>query len=90
MIKPYPQPAEDILDQTFLDIRAKILEIAAAFDRIERADVSNSIETQAQWQQLQAAARILVEGTSNRAEQVQLHFSDPYEAQWEKPQPASA
>jgi hypothetical protein len=87
-MKPYPSSAEEILDTTFLEIRAKILEIAAAFDRIERADVSQTVETQPKWQQLQGAVRIVQEGAGNRAEQIQLHFSDPYDAHWEQPKPA--
>ena len=86
-MKAYPSSAEEILEQTFLEIRAKILEVAAAFDRIERADLAQTVESQPKWQQLHAAARIVCEGSGNRAEQIQLHFSDPYDAQWERPQP---
>ncbi|MFN0197634.1 MAG: hypothetical protein ACKVT0_12895 [Planctomycetaceae bacterium] len=87
-MKAYPLSAEEVLDQMFLDIRAKILEVAAGFDRIERADESQTIGAQLRWKQLQGAARLLTEANRNRAEQVQLLFSDPYNPQWDKPKPA--
>ena len=89
-MKSYPLSADEILDQTFLEIRAKILEVAAAFDRIERADASQNVDTHPQWQQLQSAVRIVHDVSGNRAEQIQLHFSDPYDAKWDRPKPATA
>jgi len=76
------------LDREFLPIRAKILEIAAALDRIERAtEASNEdkIDRHAddpRWDQLQAGIRLLQASEAQRAEQVQLLFSRPYDQQW--------
>ena len=35
---PIPMTAKQVLDREFLEIRCKILEIAAALDRLERAE----------------------------------------------------
>jgi len=68
------------LDQEFLPIRAKILEIAAALDRIQRNDVAQEVDSR--WNQLQAGIALLQAGESERAEQVQLLFSRTYDEQW--------
>lgn len=68
------------LDREFLPIRAKILEIAAALDRIQRAD--ETMADDPRWEQLQAGIKQLLAGDFQRAEQVQLLFSRSYEEQW--------
>ena len=91
------------LDREFLPTRAKILEIAAALDRIQRAaeeiaaeetvqNLAESTDSSAgisqenpddpRWQQLQAGIQLLLSGQAERAEQVQLLFSRPYDEQW--------
>jgi len=78
MSQPVTQPAH--LDREFLPIRAKILEIAAALDRIQRADQGEDADQR--WDQLQAGIKILLTGETERAEQVQLLFSRGYDEQW--------
>jgi hypothetical protein len=70
----------EVLDQEFLPIRAKILEIAAALDRLDRA--SGSVESDARPAQLQAAIEVLLRPEDDRAEQVQLIFSRQYAEDW--------
>jgi hypothetical protein len=70
----------DVLDQEFLPIRAKILEVAAALDRLDRA--SGSLGADARRAQLQAAIQVLLRPEDARAEQVQLVFSRPFEERW--------
>ena len=70
------------LEREFLPIRAKILEIASALDRIQRA-ATNDVEDP-RWEQLQAGIRLLQEGNPDRAEQVQLLFSRAYDEQWQQ------
>ena len=41
-----PQTAAEVFEKTFLDIRCKLIELAAALDRIERADSADEVETQ--------------------------------------------
>lgn len=73
------QPAADVLEQEFLLIRAKILEVAAKLDRLDRAEGSAN---EAQLRQIQAGLKILQETKAGRAERVQLAFSLDYEDGW--------
>jgi len=68
------------LEREYLPIRAKILEIAAALDRIQRAAKEQTDDSR--WDQLQAGIRLLLEEEGERAEQVQLLFSRSYDEQW--------
>ena len=73
--------ATAVLDEEFLPIRAKLLEVAAALDRMERAD--NGIRgDDARVSQLQEAIETLLRGEGGRAEAIQLVFSRPYEDDW--------
>lgn len=68
------------LDCEYLPIRAKLLEIAAALDRIQRASVEDAADPR--WDQLQAGIKLLHSEEAERAEQVQMLFSRPYDQQW--------
>ncbi len=68
------------LAREFLPIRAKILEIAAALDRIQRVAVEDVDDPR--WQQLQEGLRLLLEVDNKRTEQVQLLFSRAYDERW--------
>jgi len=68
------------LEREYLPIRAKILEIAAALDRIQRASPKDVVDPR--WGQLQTGIVRLQSEEPERAEQVQLLFSRPYEEQW--------
>ena len=70
----------DIFGQEFLTIRAKLIEVAAALDRIDRAGYGG--DGDARRTQLQAAIQILLRPEDDRAEQLQLIFSRPYEVDW--------
>ncbi len=88
----FPPTQPNHLDREFLPIRAKILEIASALDRIQRNDDNQNDDNKAddlRWQQLQAGIKILLEPETqpepqqrDRAEQVQLLFSRRYDEQW--------
>ncbi len=80
MSSPVSQPKH--LEREFLPIRAKILEIASALDRIQRTESSDLEDPR--WEQLQAGIRLLQEGNPDRAEQVQLLFSRAYDEQWQQ------
>ena len=77
---PSTRTAREVFDQEFLLARAKILEVAAALDRIDRAD--GSLANDARRTQIQAAIQVLLRPDEDRAEQVQLIFSRPYERDW--------
>ncbi len=78
------QTASQILERTFLDLRCRILEIAAALDRIERADNAEEIDCDRRIEQIRASFALLGENGFDRAERVQILFSDPYDADWNK------
>ena len=72
--------ASQVLDRDFLEIRAKLLEVAAALDRIDRAD--GSVAGDSRMEQLNQALARLVEGAPGCAEALQQIFSRPYDAGW--------
>ena len=73
--------ASEILDNEFLGIRAKLLELAATFDRIQRA--TGDIEGDRRMALIQQGIDILVKEDKDRAEQIQLLFSRQYEDDWQ-------
>lgn len=75
-----PMPAQAILDREFLEIRAKILEIAASFDRCDRGD--GDIRQTEKYQLLMQGIDILQEPEDGRAERVQEKFSLQYDSDW--------
>jgi hypothetical protein len=72
--------ARDIFDQEFLPVRAKLLEVAAALDRLDRAD--GALSNDPRRTQIQAAIQVLLRPDDDRAEQIQLVFSRPYDHDW--------
>ena len=72
--------APSTLDREFLVIRAKILEIAAALDRIDRTD--GSAEGDERLQQIAKAIQVLSGNQEDRAAAVQMIFSLPYNSEW--------
>ena len=77
--------ADQILNSTFLEVRAKLLEVAATLDRIDRAekDEAGLAEPSAnRRRQLDQAIQILLSGGDDRAERLQRLFSREYEESW--------
>ena len=73
--------AAEVLDREFLDIRAQLLQLAAALDRIDRAEGSlDSRDPRSQ--QMRQALRVLAGTEGRRAERIQLAFSLPYDSNW--------
>ena len=77
-----PMPANEVLDREFLELRAKILELAASFDRLDRAD--GSVQNDPRLALLHEGLDALKDPAGDRAEQVQLLFSRPYDDDWQK------
>jgi len=76
-----------ILDDSFLEVRAKLLEIAATLDRVDRSadeDGPLSGSAESQRERLDDAIRILLSEGPDRAERLQRLFSRTYEASWRK------
>ena len=73
--------SKQILDREFLEIRAKILQVAASLDRIDRAD--GDVGSDEKLELLCKGVSILMSDSPDRAEQVQLLFSRDYDETWQ-------
>ncbi len=73
--------SNEILDREFLEIRAKILEVGAALDRIDRAE--GDVSKEPRMGLIQEAIQILSVGDLHRAERIQLLFSREYDDAWQ-------
>jgi hypothetical protein len=80
-----PLTGQDVLNQFYLEARARLLDVAAVFDRFDRGQPSPN---DPRIDQLRRAVQILGESTNadspNRAERLQLHFSLNYDENWLK------
>lgn len=76
-----PLTAPEILNREFLEIRCKILDLAASFDRLARAD--GSLDGDPRLARLQQALSLVRDESASRAEQVQMLFSRPYDDDWQ-------
>lgn len=78
--------AHALLDRHFLEVRARLLEIAATLDRLDRADSDPSVDRKSdsdpRLEQLLQGLSILQSDAPNRAEQIQQLFSRPYSPDW--------
>lgn len=81
--------ASDVLDRDFLEIRSRILDLAAALDRLDRASNRDRVENDPRLAQCHAAIETLLRSDPNRAETVQILFSDPYESDWRQHLPVA-
>ncbi|MFO0885242.1 MAG: hypothetical protein U0894_13810 [Pirellulales bacterium] len=73
--------AAEILAREFLEIRCRILDVAAALDRLQRAPGTAEDPRLAR---ILEGLKIAQSTDPNRAEQVQLLFSRPYEGAWQE------
>ncbi|MEO7969277.1 MAG: hypothetical protein ABIS34_10835 [Opitutus sp.] len=62
-----------LVDHGFIGVRAKLIEVAAFLDRVERHGAADDFRCAA----LREAAQILVDGKSERARRVLESLSDP-------------
>ena len=71
------QDAQQTLEQYYLEMRWRCLSLAADLDRVERAAGGRGvIDSDPRLQKLRQALAVVIEGRGNRAEQVQMIFSD--------------
>ncbi len=78
--KPFPTRApvptaagRVVVDHGFIPVRAKLIEVAAFFDRVERHSVDDDFRCAA----LREAAKLLIDGRPERARRVLEKLSDP-------------
>lgn len=74
--------SQQVLDDELLPLRAKLLEVAAGLDRVERGE--KPAATDETLKIIRAAIETLLRPGANRAEQIQLLFSRPYDEAWRK------
>ena len=78
---PIPLDAPEVLNREYLEIRAKLLELAAAIDRMDRA--VGAVRDDPRINQILQALDVLSGDAPDRAEQIQLIFSREYEDDWQ-------
>ena len=71
--------ASQILDREYLEMRARILELAACLDRLDRAD--GNVEDDEKLISIRKGIEIL-SADGHRAKQVQMLFSREYDKNW--------
>ena len=78
-----PRDVAEVLNRDFLETRSKILDLAAALDRIDRAPAHSADHTpDRRLAQLRQAIEALLEPGPGRAETVQRLFSLEYDPDW--------
>ncbi|MDB4640278.1 hypothetical protein OAF56_01470 [Pirellulaceae bacterium] len=77
---PTPMTADAVLDREFLEMRAKILELAASFDRLDRGE--GGINDDRRMELIREALKLLEDPNAGRAEKIQLLFSREYSGSW--------
>lgn len=70
---PVSPAARAVVDLGFIPVRAKLIDIAAFLDRVERHAVADDFRCAA----LRAAAALLVDGRPERARRILEKLSDP-------------
>jgi hypothetical protein len=76
--------AQQTLDRHFLEIRCGLLDVAAALDRVERSGGAREALVDPRMQDIRQAIEILGSEGDDRAERLQLLFSDPYQPGWNR------
>lgn len=76
--------AAEVLEREFLVLRGRLLEVAATLDRLDRAGGPPRDDPRAD--QLRRCLEVLASAglRTDRAEQIQLIFSLPYDPHWRK------
>lgn len=78
-----PMPAPKVLEQSFLEMRCRLLDLAALLDRVDRGGGAGD---DLRMRQVMEGLSILL-GKQDRAEKIQTLFSQPYDPAWERPSP---
>ena len=79
---PIPTTATDVLNHEFLALRARLIELGATLDRIDRA--LGSVADDARLGKIRQGLTLLAGDAPDRAEKLQSLFSLPYREDWRK------
>ncbi len=77
---PLPMNHAEVADRYFLEMRCRVLDLAAALDRLDRAE--GRADDDPRFAQLRNAIAELSTAELGRAERVQLAFSREYDPDW--------
>ncbi len=80
---PPPRDAATVLDRDYLDTRSRILDIAAALDRLDRAPRRPDDPADRRLSLLAQSLAALLEPGPGRAETIQRIFSLEYDPGWQ-------
>jgi hypothetical protein len=80
-----PLTAEQALERHFLDIRCRLLDLAAALDRINRGENSGKVDDDPRVERIHQALEVLSDRSGGRAERIQQIFSLDYDPAWKRP-----
>ncbi|REJ97725.1 MAG: hypothetical protein DWQ34_01380 [Planctomycetota bacterium] len=81
---PTTQTAPEILERHFLEIRCGLLNLCAALDRIDRSAEPGQLSDDRRMQLIRQGIDVLASDGDDRAERLQLLFSDSYEEGWNR------
>ena len=74
--KTCPLTQQQLIDKYFMEVRARILDVAAFLDRMDRA-VERNAEDDFRMVAMRQAFQALCAGTPGRVYDIQMIFSDP-------------
>jgi len=77
-----PSDAKQVLDRDFLASRCRLVDLAAALDRIDCG--AGTVADDPRIAKIRAALEILADDQPDRAGRVQMLFSLPYRATWRR------
>jgi len=74
---PCPLPRDGVVDRYFMEHRAKLLDVAAFLDRLDRAEAPVDADEDFRMEAMQRAIKLLVDEKGERAKRILELFSDP-------------
>jgi hypothetical protein len=85
-----PSSASAVLDRVYLEIRCKLLDVAASLDRVARAEGGSGAQFDPRLAEIKQGIDILKGDGTDRAERIQMLFSDAYVPGWNRRKEAGA
>jgi len=79
-----PLTSAEALERHFLEVRCKLLDLAAILDRIHRG---GSLPADARLDRIRQGINVLLDSEAAKAERVQQVFSLAYDPKWQRPRP---
>ncbi|MEM9414545.1 MAG: hypothetical protein AAGA29_03585 [Planctomycetota bacterium] len=75
--KTCPLPRDGVVERYFLEHRAKLLDVAAFLDRLDRSEAPTDADEDFRVEAMQRAIQLLVDEKGERAKRILELFSDP-------------